>query len=133
MTDFRSNPRPIPPAKTTRPLPYGDGDACFAAMQRHHERGRTTGSVPPRTEENNRQPLPPPLLQTADVGGDIIYGARAIALYLFGDDTDRPRRRVFNLWAHYRARREAAGFFKLRGALCLSKSRWRKFQGLGEP
>jgi hypothetical protein len=38
--------------------------------------------------------------------------------------------RVFNLWAHYRDRKEQAGFFKLKGALCLSISQWLKFHGL---
>ena len=62
--------------------------------------------------------------------GDIIYGAKAIARFLFGEDGNRARRRVFNLWAHYRERKERAGFFKLKGALCLSKSQWRGFHGL---
>jgi hypothetical protein len=66
-----------------------------------------------------------------DDGGDIIYGAKAIAWFLFADDGNRARRRVFNLWAHYSARKEKAGFFKLKGAVCLSKSLWRKFHGLG--
>jgi hypothetical protein len=63
--------------------------------------------------------------------GDIIYGAKAIAFFIFGDDNNRSRRRVFNLWAHYSARKERAGFFKLKGALCLSKTQWREFHGLG--
>ncbi|EJW10833.1 hypothetical protein A33M_3994 [Rhodovulum sp. PH10] len=66
----------------------------------------------------------------AEVEGDIIYGARAIALFIFGDGGNRARRRVFNLWAHYRDRKEHAGFFKLNGAVCLSKSQWRGFHGL---
>lgn len=65
------------------------------------------------------------------IPGDILYGAKAIARFLFGDEDTRARRRVFNLWAHYRDRKEAAGFFKLKGALCLSKSRWWQFHGLG--
>ncbi len=64
-------------------------------------------------------------------GGDIIYGGKACALFIFGDDSNRARRRVFNLWTHYKARKERAGFFKLKGALCLSKSQWRRFHGLG--
>lgn len=63
--------------------------------------------------------------------GDIIYGAKAIARFLFDDDGNRSRRRVFNLWSHYRDRKEQAGFFKLKGALCLSKSKWLAFHGLG--
>lgn len=60
----------------------------------------------------------------------MIYGARAVALYLFNDDSNRARRRVFNLWTHYRDRKESAGFFKLKGALCLSKSQWEQWQAL---
>lgn len=97
-----------------------DADACFEAVQRHHD------------------PKPLPVLKahaatqekaTANVG-DIIYGARAIALYIFADDGNRARRRVFHLWAHYSGRKERAGFFKLKGALCLSKAQWRSFHGL---
>ena len=62
--------------------------------------------------------------------GDIIYGAKAIAGYIFGESDNRSRRRVFNLWNHYRDRNERAGFFKLKGALCLSKSQWQAFHGL---
>ncbi len=62
--------------------------------------------------------------------GDIIYGARAIARYLFDDDGNSARRRVYTLWAHYHARGERAGLFKLKGALCLSKSQWQAFHGL---
>jgi hypothetical protein len=62
--------------------------------------------------------------------GDVIYGAKAIARYLFDDDSNRSRRRVFNLWNHYRDRNERAGFFKLKGALCLSKSQWTAFHRL---
>ena len=43
----------------------------------------------------------------------------------------RARRRVYNLWNHYRDREENAGFFKLKGALCLSMSLWLAFHGLG--
>ena len=63
--------------------------------------------------------------------GDVIHGAKAIALYIFDDNSNRSRRRVFNLWNHYRDRNERAGLFKLKGALCLSKSQWRAFHGLG--
>jgi hypothetical protein len=67
-----------------------------------------------------------------DDDGDIIYGARAISTFIFGvtDNPCRARRRVFNLAAHYKARNENAGFFKLKGALCLSKKQWRRFHGL---
>jgi hypothetical protein len=62
--------------------------------------------------------------------GDILYGAKAIARYIFGDDSNRSRRRVFNLWAHYQHSKQRTGFLKLKGALCLSKSQWRAFHGL---
>lgn len=105
-------------------------DDCFEAMRRHNERnkilcGRT--AAPPK-----------PASEAAPAGGngqggsgDIIYGARAIACFLFDDDSNTARRRVFNLWAHYRLRNERAGFFKLKGALCLSRSQWLAFHGLG--
>ncbi len=60
--------------------------------------------------------------------GDVVYGAREIAKFLFDDDGNKTRRRVFGLWDHFRHRPETAGFFKLKGALCLSKSRWQAFQ-----
>jgi hypothetical protein len=65
--------------------------------------------------------------------GDIIYGGRAIADFIFPEEPkrDRARRRVFNLAAYHFARKEKAGFFKLKGALCLSKKQWRRFHGLG--
>jgi hypothetical protein len=71
----------------------------------------------------------PPVGPRPPVPGDIIYGARAIARFLFDDDSTCARRRVFNLWAHYRDRQEPTGLFKLKGALCLSKSQWLKFHG----
>jgi hypothetical protein len=103
-------------------------------MLRHHDRLRA--------EKEALEPLPPspppttaaaPLLGS-QAGGDILYGARAIALYIFPDDYEheprRTRRRVFNLWSHYRDRQAKAGFFKLKGALCLSKTQWRAFHRL---
>lgn len=97
----------------------GAADASFAAMQRH----------------NGRQPPGPPShppTQPPKRSADILYGARAIAAYLFPDeDPKRARRRIFHLWAYHRDRSEAAGFFKLKGALCLSKAQWLAFHGLG--
>jgi hypothetical protein len=81
----------------------------------------------PATDEVERLNSPPP---DGGGAGDIIYGARAIAQYLFNDASTRTRRRVFNLWTHYRDRKESAGFFKLKGALCLSKRQWQDFHGL---
>ncbi|MFL9828756.1 hypothetical protein [Rhodoplanes sp. SY1] len=114
-----------------RNSPHGTADECFETMVRHHARLRQAGGA------NATPAVPPPAdgARTRDRAdpaepGDIIYGARAIALFIFGDDGDRARRRVFNLWAHYRDRKEAAGFLKLNGAVCLSKSKWQAFHGL---
>lgn len=105
-------------------------DECFEAMARHNERIRMDGVLKPAS-----MPSPAPeATKGAAVkpdNGDILYGAKAIARFIFGDDDNRSRRRVFNLWAHYRDRKEAAGFLKLNGAVCLSKSQWRAFHGLG--
>jgi hypothetical protein len=97
-------------------------EARLAAVERHHARVTQTvaSSVGSMAERATNEP------DTAD----IIYGARAIARFIFGVDNNRARRRVFNLWTHYRDRQERAGFFKLKGALCLSKSQWRSFHGL---
>jgi len=92
-------------------------DACFAAMQRHNNGKATLPTSPPP-----KAPPPP---------GDILYGGRAIASYLFPDeDPNKARRRIFHLWSHYQKRKEDAGFFKIKGALCLSKSKWLAFHGL---
>ncbi|OPY99228.1 hypothetical protein A5906_26220 [Bradyrhizobium sacchari] len=111
------------------------------------------------------KPVPAPAVQAPPAKfppGDVLYGARAIALWLFPDeDPDQTRRRVYHLWAYYdqeneekkdkknatepeasedpaaakrsearKQEREFAGFFKLKGALCLSKSKWLAFHGL---
>ena len=111
-------------------------------MQRHHERGRqdTVIRLGYGLPAGNRTETTQPVLgggetsigfPATDKPGDIIYGARAIARFIFDDDSNRSRRRVFNLWAHYHDREQQAGFLKLKGALCLSKSQWRTFHGLG--
>jgi hypothetical protein len=106
-------------------------DACFDAMRRHHER-RTlpalgaNGPASPASAE----PVSGPVSSGRDIEGDIVYGARAIAKFIFGDAGNTARRRVFNLWAFHQAREERAGFFKMKGGLCLSKSQWRAFHGL---
>jgi hypothetical protein len=99
-------------------------------MLRHHDRLRAEKAAP-----EPPPPSPPPTAAApSQAGGDILYGAHAIAMYLFPDDYEneprRTRRRVFNLWTYYRDRRAKAGFFKLKGALCLSKTQWRAFHGL---
>jgi hypothetical protein len=96
----------------------------LAAIERHHRRQVASApalgaGLPVHGHDGNQ-----------DDPGDIIYGARAIARFIFAEDNNRARRRVFNLWTHYRDRQERAGFFKLKGALCLSKSQWREFHGL---
>ena len=83
-------------------------------------------SLPPKSPQ-----APPAVTGGSGIPGDIVYGARAIARFMFEEDGDRARRRVFNIWTHHRDRRENAGFFKMKGALCLSKRRWRDFHGLG--
>ena len=94
---------------------------------------RKADAVRPRPAPTTTTPqeLSAPPKNTAAAAGDIIYGAKAIARFLFDDDGSRSRRRVFNLWSHYRDRKERAGFFKLKGAVCLSKSQWQAFHGLG--
>ena len=120
--------------KSSRLSRPGTADECFEAMRRHVQRegGNVaalatvrSGKIPPDPPDG---PIGPP---GRDLEGDILYGAKAIARYIFGDDSNRSRRRVFNLWAHYQHRKERAGFIKLKGAVCLSKSQWRAFHGLG--
>jgi hypothetical protein len=113
--------------KTQQAAPVGD--ACFDAMLRHHERRtpptfEARGSAPPEATSQ------PPVQSGKDIEGDIVYGARAIAKFIFSDASNTARRRVFNLWAFHQAREERAGFFKMKGGLCLSKSQWRAFHGL---
>jgi hypothetical protein len=108
-----------------------DADACFDAMRRHNERRAApalmaNGPAPPAAAE----PVPAPVSSGRDIEGDIVYGARAIAKFIFSDASNTARRRVFNLWAFHQAREERAGFFKMKGGLCLSKSQWRAFHGL---
>jgi len=115
--------------KTQQTAPVAD--ACFDAMRRHHER-RTPpafgakGPAPPAATG----PVPASTPSGRDIEGDIVYGARAIAKFIFSDASNTARRRVFNLWAFHQARQERAGFLKMKGGLCLSKSQWRAFHGL---
>ncbi len=97
-------------------------DDVYGAMLRH-ARATQSGSPP-------APPSPPPPAIGAGDEGDIVYGGTAIARHLFKDDGKTARRRVFHLWTYYRDRKENAGLFKLKGALCLSKSKWRAFHGL---
>lgn len=98
-------------------------DEAFQAMLRH---ARASRSGPPPSPPS---PPPPPPNGSGDEG-DVVYGGTAIARHLFKDDSKTARRRVFHLWTYYRDRKENAGLFKLKGALCLSKSKWRAFHGL---
>jgi hypothetical protein len=115
--------------RARRTAPVGSADDCHAAMLRHHERLRVQ-----KTPQEPVAPVTPEPTTPSRPGGDILYGARAIAMYIFPDDyandPRRARRRVFNLWTYYRDRNEKAGFFKLKGALCLSRTQWRAFHGL---
>ena len=106
----------------------GTADDCYRAMQFHDARSRIARAITSAVSPERPAEEAPPL--ATNNSGDIIYGARSIAEYLFADGGNRARRRVFNLWAHYSVRKEKAGFFKLKGALCLSKSQWRSFHGL---
>ncbi len=127
--------------KSSRLSRPGTADECFEAMRRHAR--RDGGNVAALATVRSGSIAPGPLgggagppgsgtrPQPEEMEGDILYGAKAIARYLFGDDGNRSRRRVFNLWAHYQHRKERAGFIKLKGAVCLSKSQWRAFHGLG--
>ncbi|HEX3861121.1 MAG TPA: hypothetical protein VHY35_05460 [Stellaceae bacterium] len=87
------------------------------------------GEKPPRNIGTGADEQP----DRSDEHGDTIYGARAIAAFIFADNDNpqRARRRVYNLAVHYKARNQNAGFFRLMGALCLSKKQWRRFHGLG--
>jgi hypothetical protein len=104
----------------TNPKGAATAEEAFAAMQRHDTRQHPAPASPP---------MPRPPAGSGGDDGDILYGGRAIAQYLFGSSDDRTRRRVFVLAGHYLARKEKAGFFKLKAALCLSKTQWRKFLG----
>jgi hypothetical protein len=123
VTTIRSKPGPA------------TADQCFEAMRRHNAKvpaavrggkGQAAPLAPLLSEESRAPPG-----QSAAEEGDILYGAKAIARYIFGDDSNRSRRRVFNLWAHYQHSKQRTGFLKLKGALCLSKSQWKAFHGLG--
>jgi hypothetical protein len=111
-------------------------DACFGAMLRHNERnGRPVSARRSEAPPTDVQPQgdgsrPAPMSTGRDVEGDIVYGARAIAKFIFGDASNTARRRVFNLWTFHQQRKERAGFFKMKGGLCLSKSQWRAFHGV---
>jgi hypothetical protein len=105
-------------------------------MLRHNERtGRPIRAGRPEASRAGAQPEgeasgPVAMSPGREVEADIVYGARAIAKFIFGDASNTARRRVFNLWTFHRLRKERAGFFKMKGGLCLSKSQWRAFNGL---
>ncbi len=126
MVIRRNNSKAAPAAHAT---PFeATADACFRSMQR-----RAVSAAPRHIPIATVTPMETAVTvrTTPATPGDIIYGAKAIAHFLFDDEGNRSRRRVFNLWSHYRDRNERAGFFKLKGALCLSKSQWQEFHGLG--
>jgi hypothetical protein len=128
---------------TGRPTQNG-ADAAFEAMQRHAEKLKSgTASF----ISNDPPTLPAPAAGGQGSGGDrrgpasgargrpddpVIYGAMDIAAALFGESTKKARRRVYNIAAYHRARKEQAGFFKVKGALCLSMCQWRRFHGLDQ-
>jgi hypothetical protein len=100
-----------------------------AAVDKTGNNGSESYRRPPAGAAAAPSPPPPPLPPGGGRRGDIIYGAEAIAAYLFNDNSRRTRRRVYNLWTHFRDRKEKAGFFKLKGALCLSVSEWNGYRG----
>jgi len=100
--------------------PSQTGDSCFAAMERHNSKPPVPPAAPVAAATSGQPPR-----------GDVLYGGLAVARWMFPDEEPgRARRRVFHLWAYHNARKERAGFFKLKGALCLSKSQWLAFHGL---
>lgn len=103
-------------------------EEAFAAMLRHHTRQFLASPGGPLKPP---PPPPPPTDFASGDEGDIIYGARAVGQFLFGKSDNTTRRRVYCLAQFFLARKEKAGFFKLKSAICLSKSQWRKFHGLG--
>jgi hypothetical protein len=111
-------------------------DACFGAMLRHNERtgrpiqARRLEATPAGAQPEGDASEPVAMSAGREVEADIVYGARAIAKFIFGDASNTARRRVFNLWAFHQQRKERAGFFKMKGGLCLAKSQWRAFHGL---
>jgi hypothetical protein len=110
--------------RTPSTAPAGSADDCFRAMERH-------ATIPNGKAGTLPAALPQPKAPASIPPGDTVYGARAIARFIFDEDGNRARRRVFNLWTHFQHREERAGFFKLKGALCLSKSQWLAFHRPG--
>jgi hypothetical protein len=115
------------------------GDSCFEAMVRHAEHQKRTLAVAGGGSGRRPPPPPPPPPSAPDEDGDIVWSARGIAKWLFGDERNAARKRVFHLWDLVKQQREedeAAGrsadeatdtipFFRVEGTLCLSKSEFR--------
>jgi hypothetical protein len=127
-------PKNSAPSQVTRKSPHGTADDCHKASCKHYERthrSRVRIVQPEPGQPNdiaaggNSVGAP-----SSSIRGDIIYGAAAVAAFIFGESNKKARRRVYNLWSFYRDRHERAGFFKLKGGLCLSITRWRAFHGL---
>lgn len=53
-----------------------------------------------------------------NLGDDLLYGAKAIADYMFGDDSKKIQRRVYNYCAN-----KQIPFFKMGSTVCAKKSR----------
>jgi hypothetical protein len=128
------NPKHTAPSQVTRKSPHGTADDCHKASCQHYERTHRSGVriVQPEPRQPNDvaaggNSAGPP---SSSLRGDIIYGAAAVAAFIFGESHKKARRRVYNLWTFYRDRHERAGFLKLKGSLCLSITRWRAFHGL---
>lgn len=116
------------PERDRSQAPQLKADACFEAMLRHcsatrRKTGRTS------LAENPRGAAPAAAGSGSPPGGgddynpseDILYGGRAIARWLYADDSDRARRKVFYLAS---LNRPGMGFFRMGATICLSKSQF---------
>jgi hypothetical protein len=126
-----SSSKHVPQIQEARKSPHGTADECYAASCRHYERThRSRAGLAPAERSRpkdvagggNSAGLPPNDLPP--VRGDTVYGAAAIAAFIFGESSKTARRRVYALWDFYG---ERAGFRKLKGALTLSKRKWQAF------
>ena len=128
-----NGPKNAPQSPTTRRSPHGTADDCHRASCQHYERTHRSGASLAQVERP--RPLDvagggnsggPPSFDPRPIRGDLIYGAAAIAAFLFdGESGKKARRRVYNLWVFHRDRNDPAGFLKMKGALVLSISQHR--------
>jgi hypothetical protein len=55
--------------------------------------------------------------QTEEIAGDLLYGARAIAAYMLGDDDESARRKIYHL-----ANSDALPLFRMGAVICGRRS-----------